>query len=71
MPIRHEFATEAAFEEALRNWFAGQALGGFVAAPSLIHEANSKDDNAASVIAAWSYQFADAMLAEREKAGEL
>jgi hypothetical protein len=43
----------------LRDWFAGQALCGYIAAnPSI-------DDHKA---AEWSYATADAMLAAREKA---
>lgn len=44
---------------SLRDWFAGQALVGFIACPH--------GEGAASDFAEWSYQYADAMLAERAK----
>lgn len=45
---------------SLRDWFAGQALAGFVAAN---WEARTSD------LATWSYETADAMLAERKRGG--
>lgn len=63
MPVRHEFADDAAFEEALRDWFAGQALCGFTSF--------SLDDGepfmGAADTAKAAYNYADAMLAERER----
>lgn len=44
----------------LRDWFAGQALAGMSANPSLTMHNFEK-------FARWSYDQADAMLAEREK----
>ena len=46
----------------LRDWFAGQALAGALAAePERIYDAN---------LALWLYTLADAMIAQREKEGE-
>jgi len=44
----------------LRDWFAGQALAGYFAAPNTPHR--GADD-----CAAYMYQVADAMIAERSK----
>lgn len=44
----------------MRDWFAGQALAGFVAAN---WEARTSD------LATWSYETADVMLAERKRGG--
>jgi hypothetical protein len=46
---------------ALRDWFAGQALAGWVACPETTGEPESG--------AEYSYKIADAMLAERAKGG--
>jgi hypothetical protein len=43
----------------LRDWFAGQALAGYFAAPNTPHQ-NAID------CAAYIYEMADAMLAERQ-----
>jgi hypothetical protein len=43
----------------LRDYFAGMAMQGFIACPNTRGEPND--------IAAWCYQMADAMLAERSK----
>ena len=43
---------------SLRDWFAGMVAAGFV-------QANPKQLDAQ--VAAWSYEIADAMLAERDK----
>jgi len=48
---------------SLRDYFAGQALAGLVSQP----EAGSCGDWTDNQVAEWSYKFADAMLAEREK----
>lgn len=47
---------------SLRDWFAGQALAGILAD----HTTNPTTDAAAG----HAYRFADAMLAERAKAGD-
>jgi hypothetical protein len=46
---------------SLRDWFAGQALAGILAS----YPPNEKID--VSIVAMWSYDLADAMIAEREK----
>jgi len=46
---------------SLRDWFAGQALAGFMAS----YPPNEKID--AAVAAMWSYEIADAMIADRAK----
>lgn len=48
---------------SLRDWFAGQALAGIIATASA-KEVNLPTDEEASQ---WSYAYADAMLAERQK----
>lgn len=48
---------------ALRDWFAGQALAGYFAAPHTPHQ-NAADAG----VAAYLYEIADAMIAERAKA---
>ncbi|MEY9098853.1 hypothetical protein ABIA24_001762 [Sinorhizobium fredii] len=45
---------------SLRDWFAGQALAGYLAADQLNHVG-------ADLAAECAYRYADAMLAEREK----
>jgi hypothetical protein len=45
----------------LRDWFAGQALAGWVA--------NTDADDNCEQTAIWAYRYADAMLVEREKGG--
>lgn len=47
----------------LRDWFAGQALAGIIGAGNLKSSATNE------VIACAAYSVADAMLAERAKAG--
>ena len=52
--------------ETLRDYFAGQALVGLLANPQTIQRAcglGAEED----VLACWSYEQADAMLAERER----
>ena len=53
--------TGPAFPGTLRDWFAGQALGGSCADP------NVDEGTSAPGLADWCYQLADAMLAERAK----
>jgi hypothetical protein len=49
----------------LRDWFAGQAMLGFLSGPGLIE----RDPNRRPTpVARLAYEFADAMLAERLKA---
>lgn len=49
---------------SLRDWFAGQALIGWLSAPGeLGHEARTKPD----VAAAWSLESADELLKAREE----
>ncbi len=49
----------------LRDWFAGQALAGMLAAsPS---ETGLQARSNALKAAVWAYEFADAMIEEREK----
>jgi hypothetical protein len=47
----------------LRDWFAGQALSGFVAHPSI----KLDEEDVGVELARAAYAFADAMLAERSK----
>lgn len=49
---------------SLRDWFAGQALAGLCSSPSMRQIWDATD------MAMQSYQFADAMLAERAKGGD-
>lgn len=44
---------------SLRDWFAGQALAGQLA--------NADSEINMTFLAKWSYEYADAMLAERKK----
>jgi hypothetical protein len=71
MPVRHEFATDAAFEEALRNWFAGQALAGLMSngalAGTVAREADSRGIEPDELLATAAYNAADAMLAARTR----
>lgn len=49
----------------LRDWFAGQALAALLSSPE---DANSRSARLNPTMAAgWSYEFADAMLAARER----
>ena len=48
---------------SLRDYFAGQALAGYFAAPHTPHQS-------ANDCAAYMYATADAMIAEREKGGD-
>jgi len=69
MPIRSQFASMEEFEEALRDWFAGQALAALIMngsfgntfaehfRPYQVREAETE----------CAYDYADAMLAERNK----
>lgn len=50
---------------SLRDWFAGQALAGFLASP---HRAGQEANEGSLTAAMWSYDQADAMLAARGKA---
>lgn len=51
----------------LRDYFAGQALAGIVAAVMGTRDTNTTPDNFNAAIALGAYQLADAMLAERSK----
>ena len=44
---------------SLRDWFAGQALAGFLGHP--------EDTGKSDIAAKYAYEIADAMLAQREK----
>ena len=48
----------------LRDWFAGQALQGILAAPSPLADQAWKSD---AIAAEWSYKLADAMLEARKE----
>jgi hypothetical protein len=54
---------------SLRDWFAGQALAGYIADPSVKFSDSNEAAETNDVIAARCYSLADAMLAEREKGG--
>lgn len=56
---RHE---QRARDMSLRDWFAGQALAGMLAAADC-------DSVLSDVLANCAYRIADGMLAERQKAG--
>jgi hypothetical protein len=63
-PVRHIGAwSPTVANMALRDWFAGQALAGITANAWLCEKFGG--DGVQS--AAWAYQYADAMLAERER----
>ena len=73
-PDNGEYNTEPGM--TLRDWFAGKALQGLIADPISYNGAlvqikadNSKGGSAdiCSVMARWSYDYADAMLAERSR----
>ncbi len=60
MPIRNQFQTEAQFLEALRDWFAGCALTGWLACASpMIDDAGKK------VKAPDMWLYADAIISSR------
>ena len=53
--------------KTLRDWFAGQALAGWMAGPSNTHPGiDGPDGRGAQNLARASYAMADAMLAARE-----
>ena len=55
----------------LRDWFAGQALAGWMAGPSNTHPGiDGPEGRGAQNLARWSYAMADAMRAAREVSGE-
>lgn len=56
----HEFQLEGM---SLRDWFAGQALAGMLACPTM--ESGMRNEQYSRV----SYAIADAMLAERKRGG--
>lgn len=49
---------------SLRDWFAGQALGGLTSSGDTVARA-SRTADAEAYLASWAYRIADAMLAER------
>lgn len=55
----------------LRDYFAGQALNGFFSSPAWMKGADAaalkSDAKLADALAEFAYQYADAMIAEREK----
>lgn len=64
MPIREQFPDDVSFQRALRDWFAGQALAGFLAHPTE-PELYSEAAEARKEIANACYLIADGMIAER------
>lgn len=64
MPVRHEFTDSEAFEIALRDYFAGQALPSVISGRDWTHM-----DDGYEKINAWgvaAYLVADAMLSARK-----
>ena len=61
MPTRDKFDNQEEFECALRDYFAGQALAGYIAGEF------TKDANPVWVIAEHCYNLADAMTKARDK----
>ena len=53
--------TDAEFGMSLRDYFAGQALAGFIANDSVVEE---------GMVASWCYKQADAMIAARERSSD-
>jgi hypothetical protein len=49
----------------LRDWFAGMALQGMIASPRLSHLADNTPCTTPPRLAAFAYELAEAMLAER------
>lgn len=68
MLCRSHFASDEAFTAALRDWFAGQALAGWLSSypGGAIHPA--QHDGKPADLARHSYALADAMLRARAKA---
>jgi hypothetical protein len=62
--LNHDGTTyhNAADGMALRDWFAGQALNGIIAHPGM-----EPDDASKKGYAMLAYEYADAMIAERNK----
>jgi len=58
-PAQHFDLAEHEHGMTLRDWFAAKAMQGFIACPNTRGEPND--------IAAWCYQMARSMLAERSK----
>ena len=58
-PAQHFDLADGEHGMTLRDWFAGMAMQGFIACPNTRGEPND--------IAAWCYEMARAMLAERGK----
>jgi hypothetical protein len=65
MPIRNQFNSEELFLEALRDWFAGQALSSCLKFMS----GNTPEDYYERA-SAEAYSIADAMLSARKQGGE-
>ncbi|MFA6134693.1 MAG: hypothetical protein WC869_11825 [Phycisphaerae bacterium] len=66
MQPRSQYATDAEFTEALRDWFAGQALAGLE--PPAVYVGAEETAKSHSAYARRAYRIADAMLTERAKA---
>lgn len=62
-PLQHGMATKGM---SLRDWFAGQALAGMLASVGA-HEDSGAVWRSNSMAAAWAYDYADAMIAARNK----
>lgn len=52
---------------SLRDWFAGQALDGILAAWYQTKDKNVMADDKMGMFAYWAYGMADAMIAEKDK----
>lgn len=70
MPIRQNFASVEEFRDALRDWFAAQALNGQLASwgeGDEEHYAEMAVPDRMTMFAQLSYEQADAMLKAREQ----
>jgi hypothetical protein len=66
MPIRSQFKTDSEYRDALRDWFAGQALAGILAAPFEFADVmQSKAPDRPTARCDLAYTHADAMMETR------